>query len=185
MPTRDEALAVLNQHIANPNMIKHCLATEAVMRALAARLGADAEQWGIAGLLHDLDIELTNADLLVHGLKAVEMLRAFGLDEESLAAIRRHNEEASKEPRTSVFDHALAASETITGLVTATTLVYPDKKLASVKPSSIVKRMKEKLFAASVNREIIRECETIGVPLQEFAELALKAMQGISGPLGL
>ena len=185
MPTRDEAIGLLNQHIANPNMIKHCLATEAVMRALASRLGANADQWGIAGLLHDLDVELTNADLLIHGLKAVEMLRAFGLDDESLTAIRRHNEQASKEPRTSVFDHALAASETITGLVTATTLVYPDKKLASVKPSSIVKRMKEKQFAASVNREIIRECETIGVPLQEFAELALKAMQAISGPLGL
>jgi putative nucleotidyltransferase with HDIG domain len=155
------------------------------MRVLAPRFNADPDQWGLAGLLHDLDIELTNADLNVHGTKAAEMLRAFGLDEESITAIRRHNEVAAKEPRTTPFDHALAASETITGLITATTLVYPDKKLASVKPSSIVKRMKEKLFAASVNRDTIRECETIGIPLPEFAETALKAMQGISGELGL
>ena len=96
-----------------------------------------------------------------------------------------HNEEAHGVPRADVFHHALAAGEMITGLITATTLVYPDKKLASVRPKSIVKRMKEKLFAASVRRETILECELIGIPIDEFADLSLKAMQGISDQLGL
>ena len=87
--------------------------------------------------------------------------------------------------RETEFEHALAAGETITGLIVATAMVYPDKKLASVKPKSIVKRMKEKAFAASVNRDNIRECEMIGVPLNEFVEISLSAMQEISDRLGL
>ncbi len=183
--TREEALALLHDHIRNPNMIKHCLASEAVLAALADRLGEDREKWAMAGLLHDLDVELTDADLSVHGLVAARMLTERGVDPEIVEAIRRHNEQASGEPRTTRFQHALAAGETITGLIIATALVYPDKKLASVKPKSIVKRMKEKAFARSVNRDIIRECETIGIPLREFAELSLRAMQGISDALGL
>ena len=95
-----------------------------------------------------------------------------------------HNEAASGRKRSEKFHKALAAGETITGLITATTLVYPDKKLSSVKAKSITKRMKEKAFAASVKRENIMECELIGIPMDEFAELSLKAMQEISGELG-
>jgi putative nucleotidyltransferase with HDIG domain len=171
--------------VKNENMVKHCLAAEAVMRALAERLGEDKETWGLAGLLHDLDVEITNADLNVHGLETVKMLEQHGIDPEIVEAVKMHNEQAHGEKRSALFHHALAAGETITGLIIATTLVYPDKKLASVKPKSIVKRMKEKAFARSVDRDIIRECEQIGVPLNEFAELALKAMQGISDELGL
>ena len=83
------------------------------------------------------------------------------------------------------FQHALAAGETVTGLIIATAMVYPDKKIASVKGKSVVKRMKEKAFAASVSRENILECEKIGVPLNEFVELSLGAMNGISDRLGL
>ncbi len=113
------------------------------------------------------------------------ILREAGLDEESIEAIRRHNEVAAGVPRETAFQHSLAAGETITGLIIATTLVYPDKKLASVKPKSITKRMKEKAFAASVSREIIRECELINIPLPEFAALSLAAMCTISTELGL
>lgn len=183
--TREKALELLKQHVKNPNMLKHCLASEAVMKSLARRLGADEEKWGIAGLLHDLDVELTNADLSVHGLKTVEILSGLGIDPEIIESIKLHNEKAHGVKRTSVFHKALAAGETITGLITATTLVYPDKKLASVKSSSVVKRMKEKNFAASVDRDIIRECEQIGIPLPEFAELCLSAMKAISTDLGL
>ena len=96
-----------------------------------------------------------------------------------------HNEVATGKERTTVFQHALAAGETITGLIMATALVYPDKKLASVKVKSITKRMKEKTFAASVKRENILECEQIGLPINDFAEMALLAMQEISDELGL
>ena len=184
-PSRAAALELLQRHVKNPNMLKHARAAEVVLHALAQRLNADAEQWALAGLLHDLDVEITNADPNVHGTQAVALLEAFGLDPDSIDAIRRHNEISCGLKRSAPFHHALAAGETITGLITATALVYPDRKLASVKSSSIVKRMKEKAFAASVSRETIRECELIGIPLPEFAELALRAMQTISAELGL
>jgi len=96
-----------------------------------------------------------------------------------------HNEAVMHVKRQTEFQHALAAGETITGLIVATAMVHPDKKLANVKGKSIVKRMKEKAFAASVNRDNIRECEAIGIPLEEFVELSLTAMKEISGQLGL
>jgi predicted hydrolase (HD superfamily) len=107
------------------------------------------------------------------------------MDQESIEAIKLHNEMATGIPRSKEFHHALAAGETITGLIVATTLVYPDKKLASVKPKSVTKRMKQKAFAASVSREHIMECEKIGIPLNEFAELAVVAMRGIADKIGL
>jgi putative nucleotidyltransferase with HDIG domain len=132
-------------------MFKHCLASEAVMRSLARELGRDEATWALAGLLHDLDVELTDADLAVHGRETVRILKEHGIDPEIVDAIRLHNEEAFPgERRSTIFQHALAAGETVTGLITATALVYPDKKLSSVKASSVVKRMKEKAFARSV-----------------------------------
>ncbi len=183
--TRERAVELLEKYISNERMRNHCYASEAVLRALAGRLGRDPDQWGLAGLLHDIDVEITDADPKRHALQAVPILEAEGLDPESIEAIRLHNEMATDTPRSKEFHHALAAGETITGLIIATTLVYPDKKLASVKPKSVVKRMKEKAFAASVNRDTIMECEKIGIPLPEFAELAINAMKGISDRLGL
>lgn len=185
MISREKAIGLINRYIKNPNMIKHCLASEAVLGALAERLGEDKGKWAMAGLLHDIDVELTNADLRVHGLEAVKILREQGVDEDIVESIKLHNEIACKEKRGRPFHYALAAGETITGLIIAVALVYPDKKLASVKSKSIVKRMKEKSFAASVNRDIIKECEQINISLAEFAELALRAMQSISDSLGL
>ena len=183
--TRDEAFALLGQYIKNDRMINHCLASEAVMRALARRLGRDEAKWALAGLLHDLDVELCNADLNVHGLETERILKEKGLDAEIIDAIRMHNETAAGAKRNIEFQHALASGETITGLIIATTMVYPDKKIASVKGKSVVKRMKEKAFAASVSRENILECEKIGVPLEEFVELSLKAMSEIGDRIGL
>ncbi len=183
--SREAALELLRTHVKNERLIAHCLASEAVLRALAAYFGEDQEKWGIAGLLHDIDVEITNADPGVHGTVAVKMLAELGLDPEITDAIGRHNEVSSREKRTTRFHHALAAGETITGLITATALVYPDKKVTSVKPSSVVKRMKEKAFAASVNRDTIMECETIGIPIAGFAEICVKAMAGIGAEIGL
>jgi uncharacterized protein len=182
---REAALALLREHIRNENLIKHSLASETVMKALAARLGEDPEKWGLAGLLHDLDVEEVGQDLTRHTLITEKVLREKGVDEEIVLAVKMHNEIAHGTKRTERFHHALAAGETITGLIIATALVYPDKKLASVKAKSITKRMKEKLFAAGVNRETIMECEKLGLPLDDFAQICLEAMQGIAGELGL
>ncbi len=182
---RESALELLRKHVKDEKMRIHCLASEAVMRALASRLGEDADKWGLAGLLHDIDVEVTNADPERHALEARNILKEYELDPEIIDAITMHNEKASKKERYTVFQHALAAGETVTGLVYATALVYPDRKISSVKPKSVVKRMKEKAFAASVNRDHIMECEKIGVPLPEFAELAVNAMKEISDDIGL
>jgi len=182
---REEALNLLKEYIKNERTIWHSLASETVMRALGVRLGEDSEKWAMAGLLHDLDVEITNADPKIHGLETARILEEKGIDAEIIEAIKLHNEEATDIPRSKPFHHALAAGETITGLIQATTYVYPDKKIASVKSSSVVKRMKEKGFAASVKRENIRECELIGIPLNEFAEISVNAMREIADQIGL
>jgi uncharacterized protein len=176
---REQAIDLLHQYIKNDRMIFHSLASEAVLRAIARRLGRDEEKWGLAGLLHDLDVEITHADPKVHGLETARILAEKEIDEDIIEAIKLHNEMASDLPRTTEFHHALAAGETITGLILATSLVYPDKQISSVKPKSITKRMKEKAFAASVRRENIMECELIGISLEEFAELSINAMAGL------
>ena len=183
--SREKALARLKEHVKNEKTIVHCLASEAVMRALARKLGEDEDRWGLTGLLHDVDVEVTDADPKVHALKAGELLTDFGFDAEMIDAIRMHNDEATGLARSTRFQHALAAGETITGLIYATTLVYPDKKIESVKYKSVRKRMKEKAFAASVNRDHILECEKIGIPLDEFIQLSVDAMRGISEEIGL
>ena len=182
---REEAYNLLQTYVKQENMLHHSLASEAVMRALAVKLGRDEEKWGLAGLLHDIDVEITQENFAAHGLKAVEILRPLGVDEEVIEAILHHNECAAEKPRTKEFHYALAAGETITGLIFATTYVYPDKKLSSVKPKSVVKRMKEKKFAASVRRESILECEHLGISIDAFAELAINALLPISHKIGL
>ena len=181
--TRSAALELLDQHIQNPRMKAHCRASEVVMRALARHFGEDEDLWGLAGLLHDVDVEITNADAMIHGQVCVPLLREAGLPDEAIEAISLHNEVSAPKPRSTRFHHALAAGETITGLITATALVYPDKKISSVKPKSIVKRMKEVHFAASVKRENILECEKIGLPIDTFAVMALQAMSEIESEL--
>lgn len=183
---REEALSLLKQYVKNEKMIAHSLASEAVMRAMAIRLGQDTHKWALAGLLHDLDVEITNGDMHTHAMETANILSAKGLDPDIIEAVMLHNEDADhNQPRHKLFHHALAAGETITGLITATALVYPDKKVESVKPRSIVKRMKEKAFAASVNRDTIMECEKTGLSLQEFVELSLEAMREVAPDIGL
>jgi uncharacterized protein len=185
MITKEAAIALLQNYVRHESMIRHSKASGAVMRALASRLGQDQNAWEVAGLLHDIDVEITHADPKVHGLKSGMILKGV-VPDEIIDAILHHNEDAEGVgPRSTMLHHALAAGETITGLIMATAMVYPDKKLASVKSKSIVKRMKEKAFAASVKRENIMECELIGISMPLFAEIALQAMQEISDELGL
>lgn len=183
--SREQALALMQRYLEQDNLRKHSLATEVIMRALARRLGGDENVWGIAGLLHDLDYDETREDMARHGLVTERVLRAQGVSDEVIEIIKSHNADNLGWHRTEKRHHAIAAAECITGLIVATALVYPDRKLASVKPKSILKRMKEKEFARSVNRDYIRECEYLGIPLPEFAELSLEAMRSISDALGL
>ncbi len=182
---RESAIDLLHQYINSQKMIQHSLASEAVMRQLAVHLDQDVDLWAMAGLLHDLDVEITNADPKTHGRETVRILTELGEDPRMIEAIGAHNEDSCERQRETMLEHALAAGETITGLITATALVYPDRKVASVKPKSVIKRMKEKAFAASVKRENILECEKIGLPIEEFVVLALNAMTLIHHDLDL
>lgn len=183
--TREKALDVLRRHVTNENLVKHCLASEAIMRALAGRFGEDADRWGLAGLLHDLDFELTKDAPSEHGAKATEILAHEGLPDDLIGAIREHNAEGLGIERQSRMGIALSAAETVTGLIVATALVMPDKRLASVKPSSVRKRMKKKDFARNVSRERICDCDRVGLALDEFLAISVEAMQGIADELGL
>ena len=182
---RSEAIKLLKEYLKSDKMYIHSICSEAVMRSVAKKLGEDIGKFGLAGLLHDIDVEITNADPKIHGIKAIEILREHQVEEEIIDAISMHNEEASGKERNTRFQHALAASETITGLIYATALVYPDKKIASVKYKSVTKRMKQKAFAASVKRENILECEKIGIPLAEFVQISVDAMKEIADEIGL
>lgn len=182
---RDEAEKLLRKYIKSDKMLYHSFASEAIMRALAKELGRDEEKWGLAGLLHDIDSEITNADSKKHGLVAEELLGDEGIESDIVDAVMMHNEEATEIKRTTEFQHALAAGETISGLIYAVALVYPDKKIADVKPKSVTKRMKQTAFAASVNRDTIMECEKIGFSLNDFARISLDAMKGVAEKIGL
>jgi putative nucleotidyltransferase with HDIG domain len=183
--TREDALKLVTERMDNQALIKHCLATESIMRRLAPRFGADPQTWGIAGLLHDLDYQETKDAPERHGLVTEEILTERGVDPGIIDAIKSHNAEKLGMERSLPFHYAITCAENITGLIVATALVMPDKKISQVKPKSVLKRMKDKAFARSVDRDDIRLCEEIDIPLAEFVELSLDAMNEISGELGL
>jgi putative nucleotidyltransferase with HDIG domain len=184
MISRDEAISLLESKIENINLRRHMLATESIMRALASRLDRDADLWGLTGLLHDIDLEEVDQDPKRHAAVGAEWLEGK-LPGEAVQAVKAHNGEMLGIGRSSELEHALAAAETLTGLVVAATLVLPSKKLADLKVKSVRKRMKEPRFAAGVNREIIKECEKFGMEVPEFIELGVEAMRGIGPDLGL
>jgi putative nucleotidyltransferase with HDIG domain len=181
----DEARKLLETHIRADNLKKHCVATEAIMRELAKKLGQDPELWGDIGLLHDLDFEYTRDNPHEHGRKTAELLSSHQFPPEAIDAILRHNAEALHLERVTVLDFALTCAETVTGLIVAAALVHPDKAIGSLSSKSVLKRMKSKDFARNVNREHVMLCERIGLPLAEFVELSIKAMSTVSEQLGL
>jgi uncharacterized protein len=181
---RQQAFAFLRENLKDEYTIKHCLALEAIMRALAKRFGEDVEKWGITGLVHDVDWDLTKTDMANHSLKGAEMLEQAGFPEDIVYVVKAHNEMHGI-PHKSLMGKCLGAADNLTGLIIACALVRPDKKLSSVKPESVAKKFKEKSFAAGTDRDRIKKCEEVGIPLPEFIALGLSAMQEISGELGL
>jgi len=182
MLSREEALALVRGRIANDHLVKHMLATEAVMSALAERLGEDRELWARTGLLHDLDLDVTEGDMARHGRVAYEALQAVDVPEELRRAVLAHVGHVTAQNR---LEHAVVCADPVTGLITAAALVVPSKKLADVKVDSLRKRMKEKRFAANVNRDQIARCSELGLTVEEFLALSLASMQHVAGDLGL
>ncbi len=185
MNYRQRALELIDQYIQNPNLKKHLLAAEALMKALAKKFNEDEEIWGLAGLLHDLDWDITKETPEKHPLIAVEILEKESFPEETISAIKKHNHLQGLIPETNL-EKALYCCEEITGLIVAVALVMPNKKLSEVTVERILSKFKEPSFAKGVNREIILKAEEmLGLKLEELAEIALKAMQEISEELRL
>lgn len=186
-----QAKELLDKYIKDPITKLHCLESEAIMRALAKHFGENDEKWGIIGLLHDIDWELTKDNTAEHCVKCANILRKAGASDFLIETIVSHtygnslNEDLKRKERSTRLQYCLAAAETLTGLIIATGLVRPDKKLGTVELGSLKKKFKTKGFAANCNREMILECEKAGIGLEEFLEIGLKALQSISGILGM
>ena len=176
---------MLEQNIEKQNLIKHCLAVESAMRELALHFGEDIEKWGLCGLLHDIDYEDTKHSPEDHSKVGSEILNELGVGEDICKAVLTHNEIHGLEPKTNMAK-ALYCADPLTGLIVASALVLPSKKLNDLKVENVLNRFQEPNFAQSANREVIAKCKDyLGLSLQEFVEIILRAMQNISDKLGL
>lgn len=181
MIPRDAALSLVEKHVENRNLIKHMIAVEGVMRRLARRFSQDEELWGIAGLLHDLDYTETVKDFNRHGFRTAEIITNEDVPPEVLQAIKAH---PGHVPRESQMDKALYAVDPLTGLIVASVLMHPAKKLSALDVDFILRRFKEKRFAAGADRDQIKSCSELGLELEEFLQLGLEGMCGCSDELG-
>ena len=177
MIARDEALALLAAQNPEPHMLLHAVQSEAVMAALARRIGEDETLWGLTGLLHDIDYPLTKDAPERHGLEAAALLTGK-LPEEGVGAIAAHNAELTGAAPESRLDYGLRCAESVTGIIHAATLMRPTG-YEGLEAKSVKKKMKDKAFARSVRRENILECSQTGVELDEFLALAIAAMSGV------
>jgi len=186
MPTRNDAYQLMTSHVKNENLQKHMLAVEAAMRFYAHKYGEDEEIWGMTGLLHDCDYE-EYPDLREHTHILASWLREGGYDERIIYAILAHNDlNQDTNPRNNLLSHALYACDEVTGMITATALVRPNKSIFGLEVSSVRKKMKTKGFAAGVNRDdLVKGAAELGIDLDEHIANVIQAMSGIADTLGL
>ncbi|MBI3978505.1 MAG: phosphohydrolase [Chloroflexi bacterium] len=176
-------MGIVDQLVKTPGIRGHLIANEAFMRALARRFGEDEEEWGLVGLLHDADYEATEKDLERHTELICEMIAPLGAGERIMHGIKAHG---LKVPLESRLDKAMYACDGLCGLITACALVHPEKKIAPLTVPFVRKRFREKAFARSVNRAEILTCEeNLGIPLDDFIEIGLESLRGVSAELGL
>jgi len=180
---RADALALMQEYTTKEGLRKHMLAVEAAMRAYAPRYGGDVEKWGVVGLLHDFDYERW-PDPPNHPLQGSAILESKGYPEDVRYAIKSHADYLTDCPRVSPMDKALYACDELTGLIMATALMQP-AGISAVTVQSVRKKMKQKGFAAAINRDdLVNGAADLGVDLDEHIGVVLGAMQGIAGDLG-
>jgi predicted hydrolase (HD superfamily) len=182
MPTREESLRLLEEWVNNEGLRNHMKSVESAVRWYARRRGADEEEWGQAGLLHDLDWEKHPEE---HPLRAVDELRARGYSDDVLHAILAHRSDHTGVEPTTELDRVLVACDELTGLITAAALVRPTG-IDDLEPRSVKKKMKDKAFAAGVDREEVRRgAELLGVDLDVHIANVIAAMREVADELGL
>jgi putative nucleotidyltransferase with HDIG domain len=182
--TREQAWALLAEHTQSPVLIRHALAVEAAMRAMAERFGGDPDYWGAVGLIHDFDFEQhPTAD--EHPFACAQILRERGYDETLVQDILSHAT-YSDVPRDTPVRKALYAVDELSGFITAVALVRPSKSLSDVEPSSVRKKMKDKAFARAVNRDdIVNGAAELGVDLDDHIRTVAAALKPVAAELGL
>lgn len=180
---REQALSLVDELTASPNLRKHLLSVEAFMRALARHLGQDEEEWGLVGLLHDADYEATEKDLNRHTEVVCAWAKQRGAGERVIEGIKAH---AGRAPLDSLLNKSIYACDNLAGLIIAAALVHPEKKIAALTPEFVLKKFKEKGFARTANREEIGTCESnLGLPLPEFIRIGIEGLKTASRDLGL
>jgi putative nucleotidyltransferase with HDIG domain len=189
LPSRGDALALVQEYTASDSLRKHMLSVEAAMRAYAMKFGEDPERWGLTGLVHDFDYEkypnAAHSPTEEHPAEGVRILRSKGFPEDILQAILGHATYCNV-PRETRMAKALFAVDELTGLITASALVKPSRSVHEVEASSVRKKMKDKAFARGVNRDdVINGAAELGVPLDEHIAFVIEAMRGVAPSIGL
>jgi putative nucleotidyltransferase with HDIG domain len=181
---RDVAWSILTEFTKGDSLRKHARAVEASMRAYAARYGEDPERWGVAGMLHDFDYEM-HPHAPQHPMKGAEILAGRGLPADIIYAILAHADYSGM-PRVSLLDRALYACDELTGFVHACALVRPGKVIAGLEPASVRKKLKDKAFARTVNRDdVYRGAAELGVDLDAHISFVVDALAGVATEVGL
>ena len=193
MIDRVHALKLLDKYVSTPWLRLHMIESEAIMKSLAKYFGENEQEWGLAGLLHDLDFDYVQKDPLRHGVEIDNIFKIEGIQvgedipESVYHAIKAHCEGNPNilQERESKFDYALSSAETISGFLVACALVQPDKRIKSVNVDSVMKKFKKKDFAKGVDRQLIYDIEETGMSLDEFVKVSLDALYSISDDIGL
>ena len=184
MIERKEALLLLEKYVRDDKLIKHSLAVEAIMNEVAATIDQNTDLWALTGLLHDLDFEYTKQDPDKHAILTSQILEGM-LPEIGINAIRAHNYMHTDYLPSTQIDKMLIASDAVSGLIIATALIIPSKKLADVKFDTLKNKFKDNSFARGCNRSKIELCQDVGMDVDKFLEISLKALQNISDKLDL
>lgn len=188
--TRDEAIELLKEMPQQESDMNHYLETEAIMKALAKHFGEDEEYWGMIGLLHDVDWALTRDNWEEHTVKAEEILKEKGFDDEFIQIVQSHGYGYDEIPkfkgneRTKKIEYCLIAAETVTGIIYAYALLK-GKNISDMELKGLKKKFKDKAFARNCNRDLVREIEKAGLELGEFLQIAMDAVKGIKDQIGL
>ena len=188
--TREEAIDFLKTMPQLQSDMNHYLETEAIMSGLAEKFGENTDYWAMIGLLHDIDWSLTKSDWSKHCIKAEELLKAKGFDDKFITNVQSHaynNDEIpvlKDKKRSTKIQHSLVAAETLTGIIYAYALMR-GKKISDMKVKGLKKKFKDKGFAANCNRELVREIELAGLPLNDFFALSIEAIKKIKNQIGL
>lgn len=188
--TREQAIEFLKSMPQEDSDMNHYLESEAIMRTLAKKFGENEEYWGMLGLMHDVDWSLTKNKWEEHCTKAEDILKEKGFDDEFIRLVQSHGYGYDAIPkfkdkkRAERIEHALAAAETLTGIIYAYALMR-EKNISDMELSGLKKKFKDKRFAQNCNREIIKEIEKTGLSIDEFFEIAIGAMKNIKSEIGL